>query len=74
MIFAAARQRNAFRYGFEFIDVFIVLFTKLCVYAKKGRMSPTFLLRTFSKFPIPLRISDHPTRSNRVFTKIVLPL
>jgi len=35
MIFAAARQRNAFRYGFEFVDVFIVLFTKLCVYAKK---------------------------------------
>jgi hypothetical protein len=31
--------------------LFIVLFTKLCVYAKKGRMSPTFLLRTFSKFP-----------------------
>jgi hypothetical protein len=36
MIFAAARQKNAFRYGFEFIDVFIVLFTKLCVYAKKA--------------------------------------
>src|ERR1700732_4611711 len=36
MIFAAARQRNAFRYGFEFIDVFIFLFTKLCVYAKKA--------------------------------------
>jgi hypothetical protein len=30
--------------------LFIVLFTKLCVYAKKGRMNPTFLLRTFSKF------------------------